>query len=224
MSAFEAAPAASSADLATKTESPKDAYFERLDNVSKEQKALGAMMVQGISGDSDDEEDDEDEEGDDSKVYTAEQISQLRHIIINDSREKCLKKAAKFATGGQEGDGFMMFNTQTGNNIIYGIPLEIEKAMKKKKISERFDAMFALTYNLKEYDCWMQDNEMWGEDGELDAAILKLGATWKKLLAKSSLELGIDDDFTRPGIMTILEQFKETAENVESIEVEFDWN
>ncbi len=115
----------------------------------------------------------------------------------------------------------MMFDTQIGNDIICGIPTEIAKAMKKKKISERFDALFALTYNLKEYDTWIFDNKIWGEDNELDTAIKKLGNAWKKLLVKSSAELGIDDAFTRLGIETLLEQFQEAVEHVECIE--FDW-
>jgi hypothetical protein len=46
MSAFEAAPAASSADpeVATKTESLKDAYFERLNNVREAQKSINIIF------------------------------------------------------------------------------------------------------------------------------------------------------------------------------------
>jgi len=227
MSAFEkavAVPLAAGPEDATKAQTNlTDAYFDRLNKVTEDLKALGTMLVQGIPSNSDDDKDEEEDQKV-SKVHTAEEIAQLRHIIINDSRDKCLKKAAKFATCGQEEDGCMMFVTSSGNDVIYGFPIEIDKAMRKKKTSERFDALFALTYYLKEYDFWMHDNEMWGEDGELNTAISKLAATWKKLLTKSSSDLGIDDDFTRPGIMTILDQFKDATDSCEGIEVPFEWN
>ena len=51
-------------------------------------------------------------------------------IIINDSRDKCLEDIMDFATCGQAGDGFCMFNTHSGNTIIAGIPNQIQKALK----------------------------------------------------------------------------------------------
>jgi hypothetical protein len=179
MSAFEASSTTPSADAENPTkklkiQSPKDAYFERLSAVIDQQKGKGYILVEGISR-SDGKGDEEDEDAEDLKVYTEEQISQLRIIVITDSREKCLKKAANFVTCGQAGDCVMMFNTQSGNDVICGMPAEIAKAMKKKKMSERFDNLFALTDKLKEYDMWMNDNELYGEGTELDDAIKKLG-------------------------------------------------
>ena len=205
---------------------PKDAHFDRLKQAMTRENALGQMMVKGVETDEDeDNEEDDDEEDDEEeggKQYTEKKIAKLRHILINDSRSKALTKASKFASCGQSG-GFMMFNTTSGNQIISGIPTEIKKAMNKKKITERFDALFALTSSLKNYDFWMHDNEMWGEGGELDRSIIMLGAAWKKLLATSSAELGIDDEFTRPGIEELLRQFENAVVDVECIGVPFQW-
>jgi hypothetical protein len=42
---------------------------------------IGGNMI--VDREDDDEEEDEDEEDDDDHEYTAEQISQLRHVLIN---------------------------------------------------------------------------------------------------------------------------------------------
>ena len=44
---------------------------------------------------------------------TAEQVSSLRHILINASRQAALRKAQKFASGSRTSDG---------NRIVIGIP------------------------------------------------------------------------------------------------------
>ena len=41
----------------------------------------------------------------DGKVYTAEQMGVMRHILINAARDKALEKAAKFASCGQSDSG-----------------------------------------------------------------------------------------------------------------------
>lgn len=37
--------------------------------------------------------------------------------------------------------------------------------------------------------------------------VRKLAAAWKTLLKKSNAELGIDEEFTRPGLEALLEDF-----------------
>lgn len=50
-----------------------------------------------------------------------------------ESIENALNIATKFVTGGRRGD----FNTNSGNLIIMGMPKEIDKAMKKKVVSDQ---------------------------------------------------------------------------------------
>ena len=40
--------------------------------------------------------------------------------------------------------------------------IEVKKAMKLKTNSQKFDAIFALTYFLNLMDSWMNDNELSG--------------------------------------------------------------
>ena len=53
-----------------------------------------------------------------------------------------------------------MFDTHTGNEIIFGIPEEVKKAMRKKDASAKIDALCGLTFGLHEYNYWMHDNEV----------------------------------------------------------------
>jgi hypothetical protein len=217
-----AAEAVAGAGVAPK--SLKDEHFDRLEAVWKREKGLGAMLVQGVAKDEEEEEDEEEE--DKEEDYTAEQLTELRHIVITKKRESALKKAMAFVTIGQseEDGGCMMFNTRSGNQVIRGIPKELMKAMNMKTGKARFDALFALTYALKEYDYWMHDNEMWGRDGELDDAIVQLGLMWKHLLACSNEELGIDPEFTRAGVECLLSQFRDTCDECEAVESAFRWD
>ena len=53
--------------------------------------------------------------------------------------------------------------------------------MSKKDLKQRFDALFALTYQLKSYDFWMHDNECWEPGGELERALAALGKAYASL-------------------------------------------
>jgi hypothetical protein len=206
------------ASSASATLTPKDAYFKRLDQAIDDNGCKGSMIIVGIK--SDNGSSDEDEGEDDSKEYTEEQIGTLRHILINDSRDKALEKAHDFASCG----GDFMFTTKEGNFICHGIPGEIKKALKQKTQPARFDTLFALTHSLKRYNYWMNDNECWREGEELEQAIKALAKAWKDMLKKSDAELGIDSEFTRPGIEALLEELSDDFEGCDpTSEFPFEW-
>ena len=48
--------------------------------------------------------------------------------------------------------------------------------------------------------------------------IAKLAKAWKELLVNDDATLGILDDFSRPGIMEDLQQFKKQVEDIEQYE------
>jgi hypothetical protein len=61
-------------------------------------------------------------------------------------------------------------------------------------------------------ELWLSDNELYGEDGELNQLITSLGKEWKLLLKKTDAQLGIDPEFSRPAIEALLDRFAETVE------------
>jgi hypothetical protein len=194
---------------------PLDMYFDRLESVIERVGAKGSIIIEGIES-SDEEDEDETKEVSPTakeakkKEATAEQVANLRHIVITQRREEALEKMGKAVLGAQYGDSFMMFTTSFSYEILENIPKQIEKIKRKKDPSEKFDLLFALTYNLDQYDTWLNDYE---DSAAVKSLITKLGNTWKKLLAMSDEELKIDPEFTRPGVMKFLENFAETVED-----------
>jgi len=83
------------AESSSKVLSPKEEYFKKLDAFIDTSNSLGYSLIVGINDDDYEEEDNEDD--DKSANYTAEQLDDLRLIIINSNRSKCLDKAQKFA-------------------------------------------------------------------------------------------------------------------------------
>jgi hypothetical protein len=203
-----------------KAVSPEDEYQERLERVMEEHGCIGSLLIIGIDGGSDDEDGKEDQE----RALTAQEMETVRHVLITKSREKALTKAMDFCSCGQADDAFMMFNTRSGNEVILGIPRQIKSAMSKKSLPARFDALFALTRGLQLHDFWMNDNECYGEGGELEAAIKALGRAWRNLLKKSDEELGIDKEFTRPGVEALLSRLECDLNTCEATaDCEFKW-
>jgi hypothetical protein len=196
----------------------KDAYFKKLNEAITRHHCKGSMLIVAINDSDDDDVDDE-------KELSAAELSKLRYILINDSRDKALTKAHKFASCNQDQEGFAMFNTHEGNLICHKIPGEIKKALKKTySTPERFDHLFALTHGLKTYDFWIRDNECWEPGQELEKAMKALAKAWRDMLKSKDEELGIDADYTRPGIEALLTQLQEEFEDCESAAAfKFNW-
>ncbi len=135
-------------------------------------------------------------------------------------RDKALSAAQKFVSCGQAGGdddrGFAIFDTHSGNTVVYGIPNEVKKSLKKATPPGRFDALFGLTYHLARYDFWMHDNEFYEPGGELEKAIKVLGKAWRDMLKLTDAELGIDAEFTRPGVEALLSQLADDLEGCEA--------
>mmetsp|Transcript_56572 Transcript_56572/g.164086 ORF Transcript_56572/g.164086 Transcript_56572/m.164086 type:complete len:245 (-) Transcript_56572:185-919(-) len=180
-------------------------YFDRLDAFLKERDMLGHLMTKGIQVDHD--EDSDDEEGSDNSKYTEEQMASLRFVLINQNRSDQLDRMRGFILGEQADSNFLMFNTSFAWDVRDGFYYFKEMFNKIKKWPEKFDILFAYTHELHQYDCWMHDNE-----GELDDMVSQLASMWKRLLKKDDVTLGIDAEYTRPGVVTFLEKFKTTIE------------
>lgn len=190
------------------TLSPKTAHFNRLNKFIHDHHYKYSLLVVSVDRDEDTEE------------YTAAEIAKLRHILINDSRDKALTKAEEFTTCG----GKMMFGKSEGNLICMGIPDEIKKALRKKSIPARFDHLLALTDGLDEFDYWMYANECYEPGEELEQAIKALAKAWRNMLKHSNEELGIDGEYTRPGIEALLSTLEDDFRACELTEIfPFEW-
>lgn len=132
----------------------------------KEVGAKGRVLILGVKGEGDEDEDEDyEEEEDPNIVYTKEQMESLRVILGTPRRIAEVDKARKVVTGGQ-GGGFMMFNTENGNQIIFAILRWLKAVKAKKTLPEKFDSLFALTHQLLDIDMWAMDNELHGPGGK----------------------------------------------------------
>jgi len=180
-----------------------DEYFERMEKVQEEHDCVASLLI--VEG----------------RSPTGEE---MRHILVTNSREKALDKMDDFCTAGQAGDEMMFFNTSTGNEICGGIPKQVQAALKKKTLPQRFDALFALTHGLWVNDLWISDNECYEPGEALETAIKALAKAWRNLLGSSDGALGIDGDFTRPGIEALLTELqKKFEESDAACDFDFDW-
>ena len=102
----------------------------------------------------------------------------------------------------------------------------------------RRDHLFALTHAImrwciihfmpplhsQDFDFWMHDNECWEPGQELEKAIKALAKAWRDMLRRSDAELGIDAEYTRPGIEALLGQLQDHFECCEAAEdFPFNW-
>ena len=209
-----------------KAETPWSRLNKTLDEVMEREKVEMMYPVRGPLDESDDEEsEDESEEDTESKLakLSEDKCKKCRWILVDKAREEQIDKGFKIASAGQEGDGFMMFNTSTGNQVIMGSIKRIAQIKKLATDKEKFDAMLGLTIGIKRYDDWMPDNDC----GYVDDLIVKLGKMWKSLLKKSDADLCIDPEFTRPGVEAFLKKFEKQIDYVQSeigsIEEDFVW-
>ena len=197
---------------------PYDEYFEAFDKVQKRNpKIIGPMMIRGITKtrgeDSDSEglDDDDEEEEEDTSKYTAEEMAALRYVFITKEREFHLDTMRDFVLGEKANSAILMFTTSFSYEIRDGFYEYRNMSWKQLKTpAEKFDSLFAYTYLLKMYDTWMHDNE-----GDMEEVGEGLAALWKGLLKNSDEKLGIDPEYSRPGVIALLDDFKSDLERAD---------
>jgi hypothetical protein len=220
---------------ATGVETPEaltKAFFERLKAVKQRYATDRVIIVRGVRleyGEDEEEEDEEDEDEEEgaNRTYTAEQLARLRYVILTSRRNRMIEEAMDFVTCGQAEEFFMMFNTSDGNKVCLGIARRVTKALKLKTLPQQFDSLFGLTFALSEEDHWLDDNEYYERNGALEKGLKALAKAWKKLLANTDADLGIDSEYTRAGTEGCLEIMEEIVGEQERGEdkdgYEFNW-
>jgi len=208
------APAAKKAKKDVASMNAHEKYFHNMDIVkAKNKDILGPMIIRGLNlpNEDSDEEDEEDEKDEDTSKYTEQQMATLRYVFITQKRSDRLDEMREFILGEQANESFMMFNTSFSYQVRDGFyDFKSTLYAKVKTAADKFDLLFAFTYNLKQFDTWMHDNE-----GDMDGMVKGLASMWKRLLKNDDEKLGIDAEYTRPGIIQFLEDFKEKVEEME---------
>jgi hypothetical protein len=191
-------------------ESPKSPYdeeMERLQLVCDRCRGVGYSLIRGVA------REDSDEDNFDPTKCSQEQVDNVRVIVITKDRQDRMEEMSKLILGDQHGRQLMTFSTSFSYEVINAWNAFTVRFQEAGNCwQEKFDLLLGFTETLKEHDVWMHDHEVgWG--GE--KMVRQLALSWKLVLKRNDDELGIDPEYTRPGIVALLEQFKEAVESVE---------
>ena len=174
------------------------AYAKRLENAQDRRGAIGSILVTGPRGSFGTEAVYEHESND--VEYTAKEVERTRHILMTEARSKELDEGYRFSGGGMR-----TFGRSDGTEIIEHLPCEVAACMHLyPTMPEKFDALLGLTYALIDNDTWLNMHYDHSEDGALQKALDWMYEAWNTLLNYSDRALGIDGEFTRRGVRTML--------------------
>lgn len=201
-------------------------YFSRLDAVDKDaagpHTVLGRMIIRGTRH-TEQEHSDEDEvlDEDENEVqkkrdgYSDAEMEYMRWVIITQRRADELEHMREVVLGEDAHAEFLMFNTSFSYAVMESFSELQDEYKKAKGWDAKLDKLFAYTHTLDEHDVWMHDHEVgWGGHH----FIASLARLWKAVLQQSDVTLHVDSEFSRPGLVHMLERFKARVESIEQFD------
>jgi hypothetical protein len=169
--------------------SPFEKYMERLQQVTEADGAVGYSLVRPVSrAVTEDDYAEEDSENFDPRLCSQAQVDHVRVILITETRQRKMEKMARLVA--EVMDAWRVFSSKYRN---------------LKSWQHKFDSLVSFTKALK-------DNHVWMNDENSQIMVTGMARLWTTLLPMSDAELGIDGEFTRPGVMTLLQEFQEQLE------------
>lgn len=163
-------------------------------------------------------DDEADNNGVPSSTYTQQEVDYIRCVILSPERERAVEEMTQLILGDQHDENNLkLFHPSYSFADVLSAFDTMNKEFKNKRLwSKKFNILFGFTLAIKIYDSWVDNN-----DGiETDDMIDEIGTMWKKVMKRSSADLEIDDEFTRPGIIILVQKFMEYY-NVGSGDMEF---
>ena len=198
-------------------------YWARLDaNIDEDAegplKGLGRMMIRGVrhmerSRDLGFDRDEGDEEQKPEASYTDAEMDYMRFIIVTQRRADEQEHMNEVVLGEDAHQSLHIINTSFSYRVLDSLA-DLQRELKQCKgdAAAKLDKLLGYTCTIDEFDVWMDDHEMgWGGHRFL-AALARL---WKPLLQQSDAALGIDGEFTRKGVVCLLEKFKSKVEAID---------
>jgi len=187
---------------------PRKVYFDtKMEWINNHKDIVGEIMIKGMhSSNEDSEDEDSEDEEETSFEYTTEQMNSLRFIMATKNRSDKMDEMQKLVLRGQDTHNVLAFNTSFSYEVADAWQV-VKRSLQRKTPAQKLDILMAFTFMIKEYDCWMHDNE-----GGMDILVKGLAAAWKKLLKESNEKLEWDAEYTKPGVMELLEQFKSSID------------
>lgn len=201
--------------------SPYDIEMERLQSVCDQCNGVGYSLVRGVARSPSSDEGDEDDDNFDPTKCSQAQVDHVRVIVITKDRQERMDQMGRLVLGKQYGEQLLHFNTSFSYDVLNAWNEFTVRFHDAKDNQEKFDLLLGFTHTIKEHDVWMHDHEAgWGGDD----MVKQLGQSWTLVLPKTDQELGIDSEYTRPGIVALLEQFKEAVESAQGASAPMQFN
>ena len=175
----------------TNDHNPYQQWLQRITLIMKKQNATGWITLRGtdeIDDDHDIYDSDNDEEYN-SLVYTQREVNYIRCILMTPERENAIDEMTRLI----HGDGYAdkqspkMFNPAVFSSTVLSAFESFHSTFKSKRLwSKKLNILFGFTMTINQYDSWLDNNEV----GKMDGMINELLALWKKVLKRSSTDLG----------------------------------
>ncbi len=195
---------------------------------------LGSLLIRGLEEQqhecrkrilSPSSHDNEGNPGDNDRSWlTRRDLDDLRYILITESRAEKLDAVRDMLLGGEQKGAqetaVVMYDQDAGSfgRRVYRVwNTWNRRIMFNVRIqSDRLDWLIAFTHTIHECDEWMYDDPKENdEDNTMPIMVQSVAATWRRLFAKEQIakaDLGWDQQYTKPGVMELLGQFKAKVE------------
>lgn len=209
---------------------PRDPYQQwlgRIQRVMKEQGASGWITVRATPDernayDNDYDYDDgmsEDEDDSGAKgggrrrrphtYYTPEEVDHIRCVLLTPERERAVDRAARLVLGERFGRPSHVAapvgrqDRSAFASDVLAAYVSMESNFKKMRLwSRKFNLLFGFTLAIQQCDSWSSEK---GTEEMVDGLV----GLWTRLMKRGSVDLEIDDEFTRPGVEFFYRKFRD---------------
>jgi hypothetical protein len=141
---------------------------------------------------------------------SSEQVARLRIMILPERREEFLVAYLNY---------YDMANNEShifteSTDVLRHFGGFKRRYWSTKSLKEKFDLLFGFSFAVKKYSAWMYRYESRRAREKMVAALAR---HWRHLLWKHSPEqLGLDNEFSYPALLSFLRSFKRQAESIET--------
>jgi hypothetical protein len=147
--------------------------------------------------------------------YSDAEMEYMRWVIITQRRADELEHMKEVVLGDDAHADFLVFNTSFSYEVMESFGELQDEYKNAKGWDAKLDKLFAYTHSIDEHDVWMHDHEVGWGGHHFIAALARL---WKAVLQQSDVTLSVDSEFSRPGLVNMLERFKAKVEAIEQID------
>ena len=187
---------------------PHSKWYKSLESVRASQHTDITVIIRGL---------DDEEAEQENDTLTKEQVDKIRLVLLTKAGNDALKEMGKLILREEYGESLQCFNTSYSYSVLESYDIFKLKYSRMRKWPDKFNLIFGFTFELFENTYWMRDHvcgyfEVLGGKKMISG----LARMWKNLLKKTDEQLGIDAEFTRPGVIFFLNKVKNDVKDIKT--------